>query len=118
MGCIMLLNTYRVRGIQVTHLSLDHDLGPADLTLSRYENGYDVLAVIEEWTFLDPTYTPPPRIDIHSANGGARPRMALAIESIAKRQAEKLRSCKRCGGSKSVAMEPCQRCNATGIEPK
>jgi len=59
---------------EVDVISLDHDLGDDTRT------GYDVLAWIEEAVATRGFV--PPAIAIHSANAGARPRMALAVESI------------------------------------
>lgn len=60
----------------VTHLSLDHDLGD-----DRRGNGYDVLLWIEQQVALY-KFTPPAKIDVHSANPAAHKRMLAAIESI------------------------------------
>lgn len=61
---------------RVTHLSLDHDIGPEE----EVGTGYDVLLWLEEQVALKGFV--PPEIDVHSANEGARPKMELAIESI------------------------------------
>lgn len=61
----------------VTDLSLDHDLGD-----DKRGTGYDVIKWIEEAVFLNGFK--PPRITVHSANGGARPKMELGIASIAR----------------------------------
>lgn len=58
---------------EVTHLSLDHDLGE-DLT------GYDVLLWIEERVAFGGFA--PPEIEIHTDNAGARPKMLQAVETI------------------------------------
>ena len=60
----------------VTHLSLDHDLGD-----DRKGTGYDVLLWIEREIVLR-NYVPPENIHVHSANPAARQRMLAAIESI------------------------------------
>ena len=63
---------------QVTHLSLDHDLGQIDG--HDVPSGYEVLKWIEQEVFLNKFV--PPDIQIHSANSAARPRMQAAIDSI------------------------------------
>ena len=60
---------------QVTHLSLDHDLGD-----DARGTGYDVLLWIEQAVAVDGFN--PPEIIIHSANPAARIRMVAAITSI------------------------------------
>lgn len=60
----------------ITHLSLDHDLGTV-------RTGYDVLLWIERMV-VEEGYKPPEHITVHSANSGARPKMELAIEAIRK----------------------------------
>jgi len=65
-----------LRSGKVTHLSLDHDLGE-EIT---YGTGYDVLLWLEEQVMCH-GFTPP-KITVHSANYGARPKMEQAIESI------------------------------------
>lgn len=60
---------------QVTHLSLDHDLGD-----DARGTGYDVLLWIEEAVAIR-GFTPP-RITVHSANASARHKMQLAIGQI------------------------------------
>lgn len=61
---------------QVTHLSLDHDLGD-----DARGTGYDVLLWIEEAVAVDGFK--PPEMAVHSANSAARQRMLAAIEAIA-----------------------------------
>ena len=61
--------------LQVTHLSLDHDLG------DDVRTGYDVILWIEEVVSMRWFY--PPEIKVHSANGPARLRMEAGIRSIA-----------------------------------
>ena len=61
---------------EITHLSLDHDLGTE-------RTGYDVLLWIERMV-VEEGYQPPEHITVHSANSGARPKMELAIESISR----------------------------------
>lgn len=63
---------------EVTHLSLDHDLGD-DLR----GTGYDVLLWIEQEVALC-QFIPPVNIAVHSANPAARKRMLAAIESFLK----------------------------------
>jgi hypothetical protein len=62
----------------VTHLSLDHDLGD-----DQRGTGYDVLLWIEQQVALH-HFLPPKEIYIHSANPAGRKRMLAAIESIFK----------------------------------
>lgn len=62
--------------IQVTHISLDHDLGDDD-----YGTGYDVLVWLEKHVYFNPLYVLP-MITIHSANPVARQRMEAAITRI------------------------------------
>lgn len=67
-----------LRSGRVTHLSLDHDIGPEE----THGNGYQVLLWLEEQVMLKGFI--PPVIDVHSANEGARPKMEGAIRSIEK----------------------------------
>jgi hypothetical protein len=67
-----------LKGGCVTHLSLDHDLGD-----DQRGTGYDVLLWIEQ-EVASHKFTPPAKIDVHSANPAARKRMLAAIESIFK----------------------------------
>ena len=60
----------------VTHLSLDHDLGD-----DQTGTGYDVLLWIEKEVVLH-KFTPPAKIDVHTANPAAQKRMLAAIESV------------------------------------
>lgn len=64
----------------VTHLSLDHDLGD-----DQRGTGYDVLLWIEQEVALH-RFTPPV-ITVHSANPAARQRMLAAVVSIRNLQA-------------------------------
>lgn len=67
---------------EVTHLSLDHDLG--DDTLhddGTGGTGYDVLSWLEETVFYDRSF-PVPSIVVHSANSAAVLRMTAAIDQI------------------------------------
>ena len=62
---------------KITHLSLDHDLGPEEAG-----TGYDVCLWIEE-KIIDTAFDfTPPAITIHSANPVGRQRMESAIEWI------------------------------------
>lgn len=73
----------RLQSYLVSEISLDHDLGDAEMALSEDRKeitGYDVLEWIEEQVFLF-EYTPP-LIRIHSQNGPGIERMNRAIESI------------------------------------
>jgi len=60
---------------QVTHLSLDHDLGD-----DRHGTGYDVLLWLEQTVATEGFV--PPEVVVHSANTSARKKMNLAIKSI------------------------------------
>lgn len=60
---------------QVTHLSLDHDLGD-----DERGTGYDVVLWIEE-AIVTTGFTPP-KIVVHSANVSARAKMELGIKEI------------------------------------
>jgi len=59
----------------VTHVSLDHDLGD-----DEHGTGYDVLKWIEE--DVATRGFSPPVITIHTSNVSARQKMELAVESI------------------------------------
>lgn len=61
----------------VTHLSLDHDLGD-DIKIGT---GYDVLNWIEEQVFTNDKFKCP-KINIHTANPSAMRKMTLALKSI------------------------------------
>ena len=61
---------------EVTHLSLDHDLGD-----DERGTGYDVLLWLEQ-AVATQDFIPPQEIVIHSANTSARHKMQLAIQSI------------------------------------
>lgn len=63
---------------EVTHISLDHDLGDDD----GCGTGYDVVLWMEEKVALS-DFTPP-KITVHSANPPARKRMKQGIEQIRK----------------------------------
>jgi hypothetical protein len=60
---------------EVTHISLDHDLGDDDRG-----TGYDVVVWIEEATAV--RHFDPPEIRVHSANSSARLKMEAGIRSI------------------------------------
>ena len=60
---------------EVTHLSLDHDLGD-----DARGTGYDVLTWLEQAAFEGTLRIP--EIAIHSANAAGRQRMAAAVRSI------------------------------------
>ena len=62
---------------QVTHVSLDHDLGD-----DERGTGYDVLKWIEESAATRGFR--PPVITIHTSNVSARQKMELAVRSIAR----------------------------------
>ena len=59
----------------VTHVSLDHDLGD-----DRRGTGYDVILWIEE-AVATQGFTPP-RLSVHSANTSARAKMLAGIHAI------------------------------------
>lgn len=63
-------------GGRVTHVSLDHDLGPAEAG-----TGYDVMVWLEEQAHTNPAFEVP-SISIHTANPGARVKMIAALGSI------------------------------------
>lgn len=60
----------------ITHISLDHDLGDAE----KKGTGYDVLFWIEKKVATS-DYTPP-EISIHTSNPSARKKMNMALGSI------------------------------------
>jgi hypothetical protein len=59
----------------VTHISLDHDLGDDEAG-----TGYDVILWIEREVFV--SGLTPPNIKIHTANISARKKMELGLSSI------------------------------------
>ena len=61
----------------VTHISLDHDLGN-----DERGTGYDVILWIEE--SVATRGFDPPIITVHSANASAREKMELGIQSISR----------------------------------
>jgi len=65
----------------ITHLSLDHDLGDVDVENDDRRNGYAVLLWIEEQVVIN-GFAPPPVITVHSDNSSARIKMELAIKAI------------------------------------
>lgn len=67
-----------LQGGQVTHLSLDHDLGNDEIG-----TGYDVLLWIEKAIVYN-NFKPPLYITVHSANPPAKKRMLAAINKIHK----------------------------------
>jgi hypothetical protein len=68
----------------VTHVSLDHDLGPPE-----NGTGYDVLLWIEKETHTQANYLPP-KITVHSANPSAKEKMLRGVESINRKVREKV----------------------------
>ena len=60
---------------EVTHLSLDHDLGDDDRG-----TGYDVILWLEQAVAL--SGFKPPHLSVHSANSSARIKMEAGIRSI------------------------------------
>ena len=63
---------------EVTHLSLDHDLGD-----DKHGTGYDVVLWIEE-AVVTTGFIPPQEMRVHSANSSARQKMEAGIQSILK----------------------------------
>ena len=68
---------------EVSHLSLDHDLGDDE----NIGTGYDVVLWIEEQVFLNArsswrNFTLPENITVHSANVSARGKMEAGIKKI------------------------------------
>ena len=61
---------------EVTHLSLDHDLGD-----DERGTGYDVVLWIEE-AVMTKGFIPPQEMRVHSANSSARQKMEAGIQSI------------------------------------
>lgn len=64
----------------VTHLSLDHDLGP-----NTAGTGYTVCLWLEEMIGNDPTF-PLPEIILHTANPVGRQNMQRVLDAIARRK--------------------------------
>lgn len=75
--CIHLLERLHVQGIQVSVLSLDHDLGEP-----LRETGYDVVCWMEFIQATDATYIPPTTIQVHSANPVGRAKMLAGIAKL------------------------------------
>lgn len=67
----------------VTHLSLDHDLGllQSDGQIDDGRTGYTVLQWLEE-AVVTQGFTPPEFMQVHSANPAGARKMELAISSI------------------------------------
>ncbi|MFZ6643261.1 cyclic-phosphate processing receiver domain-containing protein [Undibacterium sp. TC4M20W] len=61
---------------EVTHLSLDHDLGD-----DEHGTGYDVVLWIEE-AVMTTGFIPPQEMRVHSANSSAQQKMEAGIQSI------------------------------------
>ena len=64
----------------VTHLSLDHDLG----CNPRCGSGYDVCIWLEQTIVEDPTF-PLPIVTLHTANPVGRQNMQRVLDSITRR---------------------------------
>jgi hypothetical protein len=64
-----------LKSVQVTEISLDHDLGD-----DERGTGYDVVLWIEEQVVLHGFV--PPKISVHSANVSARAKMEAGIRAI------------------------------------
>jgi len=62
---------------QVTHLSLDNDLGSED----PKTEGYNVLNYLEKLVYFDSTF-PIPIITIHSSNEGRAPMMRMVARKL------------------------------------
>lgn len=62
---------------QVTHLSLDNDLGSED----PKTEGFNVLNWLDEMVDSDPTF-PIPEMKVHSSNAGRAPSMRQAIKRL------------------------------------
>lgn len=78
---IMFLELCFHEGEIVEEISLDHDLGLINPNTLDEITGYDVLLWLEKYPKMAPK-----RINIHSANYGARKKMELAVESIERRK--------------------------------
>jgi hypothetical protein len=65
-----------LRAGQISHLSLDHDLGDDD-----HGTGYDVLLWLEEQVVTNDLAIPS-HMQVHSANSSAREKMNRAVGSI------------------------------------
>lgn len=65
-----------LRTREVTHLSLDHDLGD-----DERGKGSDVIRWLQETVLYDPSF-PVPEIAIHSSNAKEVEMMRLGVESI------------------------------------
>jgi len=65
-------------GLEVTHISLDHDLGNDDRG-----TGYDVILWLEEQVY-NGTMIAVPELKVHSANSSARIKMEAGITNIMK----------------------------------
>jgi hypothetical protein len=64
-----------LKSVQVTEISLDHDLGD-----DERGTGYDIVLWIEEQVVLHGFV--PPKISVHSANVSARAKMEAGIRAI------------------------------------
>lgn len=68
-----------LKGREVTHLSLDHDLGdPGEPT------GYDIMCFIEMWVYDNEFILP--EITFHTANPVGRANMQACLDGILRRQ--------------------------------
>lgn len=79
---IELLKAFAANNIQITSLSLDHDLGYTDND-GREMTGYDVIFWIEQSVF-DDKYIPPKKIFCHSQNPVDQKRIRDVIMVIEK----------------------------------
>lgn len=62
----------------VTHMSLDHDLGdPGEPT------GYDIMCWLEQWVYMEDV--PVPYITFHTANPVGRANMQACLDGILRR---------------------------------
>lgn len=74
-----------LKGGGITHLSLDHDLGPAE----QAGTGYDVATWLEQEAWTDPDFVPPAYISVHSANPVGRRRIEAAIQAMTRAMMER-----------------------------
>lgn len=75
--CIQLLRECYANKIKVGILSLDHDLGPPEAG-----TGYDVICWLEEQIFTNELFPAPEKLNIHSMNSAAVPKMWAAVKAI------------------------------------
>jgi AAA+ superfamily predicted ATPase len=78
---------------QVTHLSLDNDLGSED----PETEGYQILNYLEEVIYFDDTF-PIPIIFIHSSNEGRAPMMRMVVDKLDQIRNERNNLCQKIHG--------------------